>query len=82
MREAEEEADKNRPSWIPKGGLARWAQNKAAETWASFGKAQGGWKVRALSGYTKVLTADGTCRGVRTILEKGWRIGWNSKSWH
>ncbi|TEB24006.1 hypothetical protein FA13DRAFT_1669596, partial [Coprinellus micaceus] len=46
MREAEEEADKNRPSWIPKGGLARWAQNKAAETWASFGKAQGGWKRR------------------------------------
>ncbi|KAJ3503908.1 hypothetical protein NMY22_g18088 [Coprinellus aureogranulatus] len=46
LQEAEEEADKSRLSWIPKGGLVKWAQNKAADTWASFGKAEGGWKLK------------------------------------
>jgi hypothetical protein len=32
--------------WRPEGGIAKWVTAKAAETWASFGKANGGWKVR------------------------------------
>ena len=29
----------------PKEGVTNWVTKKAAETWAGFGKAQGGWKV-------------------------------------
>ncbi len=31
----------------PEEGVANWVKKKAAETWAGFGKAQGGWKVCA-----------------------------------
>ena len=81
LKEAEEQADKSRPSWIPKGGLAKWAQNKAEETWASFGKAEGGWKVRAPSGSKKAFSTDRKSRGGHMTLERGWWIGWSSKSW-
>lgn len=33
---------------LPEGGIVAWAQTKAAETWAGFGKAEGGWKVCVL----------------------------------
>lgn len=59
LQEAEAEADKTRPSWIPKGGLAKYVQNKAADTWASFGKAEGGWKVR----FSTISKLIGSIRG-------------------
>jgi hypothetical protein len=37
--------------WIPEEGIAKWASNKAASTWVSFGKAEGGWKVRSCSSH-------------------------------
>ncbi|KAJ2932347.1 hypothetical protein H1R20_g4761, partial [Candolleomyces eurysporus] len=30
---------------LPEGGITAWVQAKAAETWAGFGKAEGGWKL-------------------------------------
>ena len=32
--------------WRPEGGVMKWVSTKAADTWAGFGKANGGWKVR------------------------------------
>ncbi|KAJ7600937.1 mitochondrial K+-H+ exchange-related-domain-containing protein [Mycena floridula] len=33
--------------WIPKGGVAKWAQKKAVDTWTGFGKApEGTWKIK------------------------------------
>lgn len=41
------EGDKPQSRWsLPEGGVSAWVQNKAAETWAGFGRAEGGWKVR------------------------------------
>lgn len=41
-------------SWQPEGGVVKWATEKAADTWAGFGKApEGSWKVRWLS-YTNL----------------------------
>ena len=31
--------------WLPEEGVAKWATNKAADTWAGFGKEKSGWKV-------------------------------------
>lgn len=31
--------------WVPEGGYIKWITTKAADTWAGFGKAKGGWKV-------------------------------------
>lgn len=31
--------------WLPEEGVAKWAINKAANTWAGFGKEKSGWKV-------------------------------------
>ena len=31
--------------WLPEEGIAKWATNKAADTWAGFGKEKSGWKV-------------------------------------
>jgi len=30
--------------WLPEEGIAKWATNKAADTWAGFGKEKSGWK--------------------------------------
>ncbi|KAF6754903.1 mitochondrial K+-H+ exchange-related-domain-containing protein, partial [Ephemerocybe angulata] len=38
--------EKESKSWLPEEGLSSWVQNKAASTWASFGKAEGGWKLK------------------------------------
>ena len=32
--------------WLTEEGVAKWATNKAADTWAGFGKEKSGWKVR------------------------------------
>lgn len=45
-KEAEDGAASRKKSWIPEEGVATWAQNKAAETWASFGRAKGGWQLK------------------------------------
>lgn len=31
--------------WLPKEGVVKWASNKAADTWAGYGKEKSGWKV-------------------------------------
>ncbi|KAF9468714.1 mitochondrial K+-H+ exchange-related-domain-containing protein [Collybia nuda] len=36
----------SRPWWRPEGGVGNWITTKAAETWAGFGKAEGGWKLK------------------------------------
>lgn len=36
---------KEKKGWLPEEGVANWVMNKASETWAGFGKAEGGWKV-------------------------------------
>jgi len=38
-----EEAEKK--GWLPEQGIVNWATGKAADIWAGFGKAEGGWKV-------------------------------------
>ncbi|KAG6820620.1 hypothetical protein H0H93_014223 [Arthromyces matolae] len=35
-----------RSRWRPEGGYLRWITTKAADTWAGFGKAKGGWKLK------------------------------------
>jgi len=40
---ASEEVEKK--GWLPEQGIVNWATGKAAEIWAGFGKAEGGWKV-------------------------------------
>lgn len=37
--------------WRPEGGVGKWITTKAADTWAGFGKAKGGWKVRFYAFY-------------------------------
>jgi len=32
--------------WRPEGGIVKWVSTKAADTWAGFGKANGGWKLK------------------------------------
>lgn len=39
--------------WRPEGGIVKWLSTKAADTWAGFGKANGGWKVRLPSFFTR-----------------------------
>lgn len=31
--------------WLPEEGVVNWTTQKAADIWAGFGKAKGGWKV-------------------------------------
>ncbi|KAF8991259.1 hypothetical protein BDZ89DRAFT_1151584 [Hymenopellis radicata] len=39
--------DMKSPSFLPEGGLMKWAQNKAADTWAGFGKSKdGSWQLK------------------------------------
>jgi hypothetical protein len=35
--------------WLPEEGVVKWATNKAADTWAGFGKEKSGWKVCSLA---------------------------------
>ena len=35
--------------WLPEEGIANWITKKAANTWAGFGKAKGGWRVCSFS---------------------------------
>jgi len=35
-----------RKGWLPEEGVSLWAQNKASALWASWGKADGGWKLK------------------------------------
>ncbi|GLB38163.1 hypothetical protein LshimejAT787_0500280 [Lyophyllum shimeji] len=35
-----------RSRWKPEGGIAKWVTTKAADVWAGFGKAPGGWKLK------------------------------------
>ncbi|KIM41021.1 hypothetical protein M413DRAFT_72320 [Hebeloma cylindrosporum] len=39
-----EETEKR--SWLPEQGIVNWATGKAADIWAGFGKAEGGWKLK------------------------------------
>lgn len=39
--------------WRPEGGFGKWVSTKVADTWASFGKAKGGWRVRFLPFLTR-----------------------------
>ncbi|EDR13552.1 uncharacterized protein LACBIDRAFT_308599 [Laccaria bicolor S238N-H82] len=32
--------------WLPEEGIANWITKKAGNTWAGFGKAKGGWKLK------------------------------------
>ncbi|PPR03752.1 hypothetical protein CVT26_005792 [Gymnopilus dilepis] len=32
--------------WLPEEGVVNWATQKAADIWAGFGKAKGGWKLK------------------------------------
>ncbi|KAG6887330.1 hypothetical protein C0995_016149 [Termitomyces sp. Mi166 len=40
-----------RSRWIPEGGFVNWITTKAADTWAGFGKAKGGWQDSQLKVY-------------------------------
>ncbi|KDR83090.1 hypothetical protein GALMADRAFT_88915 [Galerina marginata CBS 339.88] len=40
-KEAEE-----KKGWLPEEGVVNWATQKAADIWAGFGKAEGGWKLK------------------------------------
>ena len=42
---------KTRKGWLPEEGVAKWATNKAVNTWAGFGKEKSGWKVCICSVY-------------------------------
>ncbi|KAG2009549.1 hypothetical protein CC2G_012468 [Coprinopsis cinerea AmutBmut pab1-1] len=44
--ELKEGKRKKRKGWIPRGGVSSWLQAKAAELWAGFGRAEGGWKLK------------------------------------
>ncbi|KAG6812107.1 hypothetical protein H0H92_004336 [Tricholoma furcatifolium] len=44
-----------RSRWMPEGGLAKWITTKAAETWAGFGKAKGGWKLKVYQGGERLV---------------------------
>ncbi|KAG6896986.1 hypothetical protein C0992_004766 [Termitomyces sp. T32_za158] len=41
--------------WIPEGGYVKWITTKAADTWASFGKAEGGWKLKVYQGGERLV---------------------------
>ncbi|KAF8073504.1 mitochondrial K+-H+ exchange-related-domain-containing protein [Lyophyllum atratum] len=40
------EGEGSRSRWIPEGGIVNWVSTKAGDTWAGFGKAEGGWKLK------------------------------------
>ena len=42
---------KTRKGWLPEEGVAKWATNKAVDTWGGFGKEKSGWKVCICSVY-------------------------------
>ncbi|CAA7262776.1 unnamed protein product [Cyclocybe aegerita] len=39
-------AEKERKGWLPEEGLVNYATQKAADIWAGFGKAEGGWRLK------------------------------------
>ncbi|ESK95780.1 hypothetical protein Moror_12392 [Moniliophthora roreri MCA 2997] len=42
--------------WKPEGGWVKWVQDKAAQTWASFGKApEGSWKLKVFRGGERLV---------------------------
>ncbi|KAK7056994.1 hypothetical protein VNI00_002712 [Paramarasmius palmivorus] len=42
--------------WKPEGGWVKWAQAKAAQTWAGFGKApEGSWKLKVFRGGERLV---------------------------
>ncbi|KAG6899795.1 hypothetical protein C0993_006919, partial [Termitomyces sp. T159_Od127] len=41
--------------WIPEGGYVKWITTKAADTWAGFGKAKGGWKLKVYQGGERLV---------------------------
>ncbi|RDB18948.1 Uncharacterized protein C23H3.12c [Hypsizygus marmoreus] len=45
-RTPEEEKTTPGSRWVPEGGVVKWMSTKAADTWAGFGKAEGGWKLK------------------------------------
>ncbi|KAG5721493.1 hypothetical protein E4T56_gene13243 [Termitomyces sp. T112] len=44
-----------RSRWRPEGGLMKWITTKAADTWAGFGKAKGGWKLKVYQGGERLV---------------------------
>ncbi|KAF8157853.1 mitochondrial K+-H+ exchange-related-domain-containing protein [Crassisporium funariophilum] len=40
------DAKTEKKGWLPEEGVANWVTNKASHTWAGFGKAEGGWKLK------------------------------------
>jgi hypothetical protein len=68
--------------WLPEEGVAKWATNRAADTWAGFAKEKSGWKV--CSGYWLKLD-DGRLFFLGfsrkyIALESGWWTVWILKS--
>lgn len=41
--------DTKKKGWLPEEDITTWLTNKAADTWAGFGKEKSGWKVRSIS---------------------------------
>ncbi|KAG6844060.1 hypothetical protein H0H87_010058 [Tephrocybe sp. NHM501043] len=44
-----------RSKWIPEGGIMKWVTTKAGDTWAGFGKAKGGWKLKVYQGGERLV---------------------------
>ncbi|KAH9480812.1 hypothetical protein JR316_0007413 [Psilocybe cubensis] len=40
------EAEVEKKGWLPEEGVTNWVSKKAADIWAGFGKAKGGWKLK------------------------------------
>ncbi|KAG5644545.1 hypothetical protein DXG03_008200 [Asterophora parasitica] len=41
--------------WMPEGGIGKWITTKAADTWAGFGRAHGGWKLKVYQGGERLV---------------------------
>ncbi|KAG6919633.1 hypothetical protein DXG01_003497 [Tephrocybe rancida] len=52
-----EESDNGKPQsrWMPEGGIMKWVTTKAGDTWAGFGKAKGGWKLKVYQGGERLV---------------------------
>ncbi|KAF5382694.1 hypothetical protein D9615_003077 [Tricholomella constricta] len=49
------DAEGYRSRWLPEGGIGKWITTKAADTWAGFGNAQGGWKLKVYQGGERLV---------------------------
>jgi hypothetical protein len=60
--------------WTPEGGVGKWVSTKAADTWAGFGKADGGWKVRFSFSCTFSSLAERPCSSQLKTYQAGERL--------